>query len=197
MENVVSIDPFEVQAEAAEDFLKTWHAATGQVRHHVAFVEATLHRALNPNAPFPFVSRALWTDAEGFRDAITSTGRGEPPSGLNLYRIVAGAAGPGRAGADHVLFIVFYEVEPGQEEAPFIAWQQLAETLKNQAGNISSHFHRALDPAARFQWVNYALWTDVEAFQAARPIIEPVRTRIPAQAYPALYRIVAHITHSE
>ena len=92
MDNVVLINPFEVQAGTDDEFLAGWDRAAQYLRQQPGFVSARLHRALSPDARFRFVNVAEWTSAQDFQAAVTSEGfrelaRGSGPNYPALYEV--------------------------------------------------------------------------------------------------------------
>ena len=91
-----------------------------------------------------------------------------------------------------VILINPFEVPDGADDEQFLSgWDRAAEYMRQQPGFLNSRLHRALDPGARFRFVNVAEWEAPQAFQAAvssdefRAIAE---RGMPGS--PALYEIV-------
>ena len=70
---VVLINPFEVPAEVGDEaFLAGWQEAADFLRSQPGFVDATLHRALRPDARFRFVNVATWESPAAFAAAVAT-----------------------------------------------------------------------------------------------------------------------------
>lgn len=84
--SVVLINPFEVPGGTDEDeFLRGWERAAEYLRQQPGFINARLHRALGPEARFPFINVAEWASPQAFQAAVSS----------EQFRDIAKGAGPG------------------------------------------------------------------------------------------------------
>ena len=95
MENVVLINPFEVEEGKEDEFLRRWQQAADHMRTQPGFVNTRLHRAVLPDARFRFVNVAEWRSAKDWQAAMSSSRiralREEwswPPSYPSLYEVV-------------------------------------------------------------------------------------------------------------
>jgi heme-degrading monooxygenase HmoA len=92
--SVILINPFEVpDGENDEDFLRGWERAADYMRRQPGFVSARLHRALRPDARFPFVNIAEWESPPDFQAAVESDefreiAAGAAPGSPALYEVV-------------------------------------------------------------------------------------------------------------
>ena len=94
-EPVVLINPFEVPADKAGDFIAAWEATREFLWTQPGYIETALHQSLTPGADFLFVNIARWETPEAFRAAIGSAGMRAAAAGLagypphpSLYRVV-------------------------------------------------------------------------------------------------------------
>ncbi len=69
---VILINPFVVPQGQEEEFVKEWSEISELFRSAPGFINAKLHRSLNPNAPFAFVNIARWKSLAAFKAAVTS-----------------------------------------------------------------------------------------------------------------------------
>lgn len=69
---VVLINPFVVPKGEEEEFVKKWSEISDLFKSTPGFINAKLHRSLNPNAPFAFVNIARWESLAAFKAAVTS-----------------------------------------------------------------------------------------------------------------------------
>jgi len=94
-----------------------------------------------------------------------------------------------------VVLINLFEV-PAENEQGFVdGWKSAADYLREQEGVISTALRKSLNPRARFQYVNIAVWNSPENFKAATrsEAFKPIRLKIKgtnAQGTPSLYCIV-------
>ena len=67
-----------------------------------------------------------------------------------------------------VILINPFEVPDGTEDEEFLrGWERAADYMRQQPGFVSSRLHRALQPDARFRFINVAEWSSPQEFQAA------------------------------
>lgn len=95
-----------------------------------------------------------------------------------------------------VTLINAFEV-PVDDETGFLEqWKRTSAQVQGQEGFIDTRLHRALRDDARFLYVNVATWESEEAYHAAfRKIVVAEGGDADVHANPALYRIVARLTH--
>jgi len=91
--NVILINPFEVPADAGEQFVTKWSEAAEYMRRQDGFVATRLHRALAPDARFGFVNVADWESPRHFQAAVqnpefAALAKDAPPSSPSLYEVV-------------------------------------------------------------------------------------------------------------
>ncbi len=92
--SVILINPFELpEGVGEEDFLRGWERAADYMREQPGFVSTQLHRALRPDARFPFINIAVWSSAQDFQAAVTSEqfreiAQGASPGSPALYEVV-------------------------------------------------------------------------------------------------------------
>ena len=94
-----------------------------------------------------------------------------------------------------VILINPFEVSAETEEDEFLrGWERAAEYMRQQPGFVSSHLHRALQPDARFRFINIAEWSSPQDFQAA-VTSEEFRdiSKGAGPGSPALYEVVRSI----
>ena len=111
-------------------------------------------------------------------------------------RTLAGAAVDEDEGASmSVILINPFEVPEGANDDEFLlGWDRAADFMREQAGFRSSSLHRALQPDARFRFINVAEWASPEDFQAAvssEQFREIAKGGSPGS--PALYEVVRSI----
>ena len=93
--------------------------------------------------------------------------------------------------AQAVLINVF-EVPEGRDEEFLAGWERAKQFMERQPGYVSTALHRSLDPAARFRYINIAVWARPEDFQAAldHPTFVALRNATPFAHYPSVYTVV-------
>ncbi len=67
----VLINPFRVPLEDRDDLVRRWEKLTRFLRKQPGFMDARLHRSIDPDAWFPFVSATFWKSPEDFEKAIS------------------------------------------------------------------------------------------------------------------------------
>ncbi len=86
------------------------------------------------------------------------------------------------------------EVPSGREEEALAIWDQYAAYFRQQPGYISTKLHRALDPNAKFTYVNIAEWESMDTFMTAlnSEEIKSIGDGFPQEMphFPAPYEIV-------
>ena len=91
-----------------------------------------------------------------------------------------------------VILINPFEVAEGTDDEEFLrGWERAAEFMREQPGFVSTRLHRALQPDARFRFVNDAEWESPQAFLAAvtsDQFREIAAVGLPGS--PALYEVV-------
>jgi heme-degrading monooxygenase HmoA len=95
MENIVLINPFEVEEGKEDEFLGWWQQAADHMCAQPGFVRTRLHRAVSPDARFRFINVAEWKSPQDWQAAMASNPllRDElrdsaPPSYPALYEVV-------------------------------------------------------------------------------------------------------------
>ena len=94
MSSVILINPFEVpEGTSDEDFLRGWQRAADYLRGQPGVIGPRLHRALRPDARFPFINVADWSSPKDFQAAVASEqfrgiARGAGPGSPALYEVV-------------------------------------------------------------------------------------------------------------
>jgi heme-degrading monooxygenase HmoA len=67
-----------------------------------------------------------------------------------------------------VILVNPFEVPEGADDEEFLrGWERAAEYMRQQPGFVSTRLHRALQPDARFRYINVAEWASSQDFQAA------------------------------
>lgn len=94
----------------------------------------------------------------------------------------------------HITVINPFEVPQGREEEALSMWDVFAAYFRKQPGYISTTLHKAIDPEAKFHFINIAEWETVEAFQAAlsNPELMEIAQDLPQDIphYPGIYEII-------
>lgn len=67
---VVLINLFSVPQDKEEEFAKMWTEALELIKNEPGFINANLHRSLDPNARFQFVNVAHWKTQEAWQVAF-------------------------------------------------------------------------------------------------------------------------------
>jgi heme-degrading monooxygenase HmoA len=163
--SVTRITAFVVPPEADDEFL----AGRG---------EATLHRALRPDAEFRFVAVGGRHPPESRFDAHTSD-----------YEMLREVGTPDVAGG--VALIDLFEVPDDQDERFLEGWERMREALAQQRGYLGTRLHRSLAPAD-FRFVDVARWSSPLMFARALKLadVEQAIEAMPFRSHPALYSVV-------
>ena len=66
-----------------------------------------------------------------------------------------------------IKFINLFEVPEGRDEEFLAVWGEVNEYMRAKPGYVSHRLHRATDSSARYRYVNYVEWADVEHWAAA------------------------------
>ena len=69
---VILINPFIVPQGEEEKFLKKYDEVSEMLKSKSGFINAKLHRTLNPLAPFAFVNINRWESLAAFKAAVSS-----------------------------------------------------------------------------------------------------------------------------
>ncbi len=69
---VILINPFIVPPGEEEEFVKKYSETSELFKSAPGFINAKLHRSLNPHTPFAFVNIARWESLAAFKAAVTS-----------------------------------------------------------------------------------------------------------------------------
>ena len=67
---VVLINLFSVPPGQEEEFAKMWAEALDFIENQPGFIDANLHRSLDPNARFQFINVAHWENQEAWQAAF-------------------------------------------------------------------------------------------------------------------------------
>ena len=92
----------------------------------------------------------------------------------------------------NAVLINAYEVPEERDEEFLAHWEAARRFMERQPGYVSTALHRSLDAAARFRYVNVAVWESPEHFGAAlnHPEFAAYRERVPFAHYPSVYTVV-------
>jgi heme-degrading monooxygenase HmoA len=90
------------------------------------------------------------------------------------------------------ILINVFEVPEGRDEEFLAGWEEGKRFMEQQPGYVSTALHRSLDPAARFRYINIAVWESPEHFSAAlnHPEFSAYRERVPFAHHPSVYTII-------
>ncbi len=95
---------------------------------------------------------------------------------------------------EHVTIINPIEVPAGREADALAIWDSYAAFFRKQPGYIQTKLHRAIDPKAKFHYVNVAEWESMDAFVAAlhSEEIKSVGDGFPSDMphFPAPYEVI-------
>jgi heme-degrading monooxygenase HmoA len=72
MDNIIVINPFEVQKGKEEQAIETWDRFADYFRRQPGYVAAKLHRAVGPDARFHLVTIAEWESPDHFMAALNN-----------------------------------------------------------------------------------------------------------------------------
>lgn len=67
---VVLLNLFSVEQGKEEEFAQMWTKALESIKNEPGFINANLHRSLDPNARFQFVNVARWENQEAWQAAF-------------------------------------------------------------------------------------------------------------------------------
>ncbi len=92
--SVILINPFEVDASAGEEFIRSWQHAADYMKRQPGFIGTRLHRALRPDARFGFINVGEWESPQHFMAAVQTPefkamAEASPPNFPSLYEVVA------------------------------------------------------------------------------------------------------------
>ncbi len=92
----------------------------------------------------------------------------------------------------NAVLINAFEVPEERDEEFLAHWEEARRFMERQPGYVSTALHRSLDPAARFRYINIAVWERPEDFHAAlnHPEFVAYRERTPFAHYPSVYTVV-------
>ncbi|MGH1365990.1 MAG: antibiotic biosynthesis monooxygenase family protein [Calditrichia bacterium] len=94
-----------------------------------------------------------------------------------------------------VVLINLFEV-PAENEDGFVeGWKAAADYLREQEGFVSTALRQSIDPTARFQYINIAVWNSPKDFKTATSseAFQPIRLELKetkAQGTPSLFQII-------
>ena len=87
-----------------------------------------------------------------------------------------------------------FEVPEGREQDALTMWEVFADYFRQQPGYVSTKLHRALNPDAKFHFINIAEWESAEAFQSAlgNPELMEVAKTLPNDIphFPGVYEVI-------
>lgn len=93
-----------------------------------------------------------------------------------------------------VQFFNCFEVPAGQEDEFFRLWTEVNAYMITKPGYVSHQLHRSIDPAARYRFLNHAVWQSAEHWRAAHDTgLRAMLSRTewgPFSSTPALYDVV-------
>jgi heme oxygenase (mycobilin-producing) len=69
--SVVLINVFSVPQSSEEQFIKVWTEALEFMKNEPGFIDAKLHRSLDPDARFQFINVAHWESSEAWKTAFS------------------------------------------------------------------------------------------------------------------------------
>ena len=69
---VILINPFVVPPGEEDKFIKEFAEVSEKFKSMPGFIDANLHRSINPEAPYAFVNVAHWESLQAFKSALTS-----------------------------------------------------------------------------------------------------------------------------
>ena len=92
----------------------------------------------------------------------------------------------------HAVLINVFEVPEERDEEFMAGWEAARQFMERQRGYVSTALHRSLDPAARFRYINMAVWETPEDFYAAlqHPVFAALRDATPFAHYPSVYTVI-------
>jgi heme-degrading monooxygenase HmoA len=67
---VVLINVFSVTENHEAEFVKMWAEALELIKNEPGFIDAKLHKSLDPNARFQFINIAHWESQEAWKAAF-------------------------------------------------------------------------------------------------------------------------------
>jgi heme-degrading monooxygenase HmoA len=68
---VVLINVFSVPKGGEEEFIKMWTEALEFMKNEPGFIDAKLHRSLDPDARFQFINVAHWESPQAWKAAFS------------------------------------------------------------------------------------------------------------------------------
>ena len=156
-EQVMLIRPFDIKVEETPSFLRSWQQETEQLKQQQGLIQGRLHQSIQKDPRFRFVNMARWVSPTAFSALF---GEVDTP---HLYQLAVEQVGHETEYQDHVIIINLMKVAMREVGSFAEYWSQISESVAQQAGFISATLYQAIDPAARFQFVNYAQWCSIEA----------------------------------
>jgi|GEM_PF-1455452 len=69
----VLINPFRVPREGHADLVRRWEELARFLRKQPGFMDARLHRSIDPDAWFPFISSTFWTSPAALEKAVSQS----------------------------------------------------------------------------------------------------------------------------
>ena len=83
-----------------------------------------------------------------------------------------------------------FEVPPHADEQFVAAWSRARDLLSPQPGYGGATLHRALNPGARFRYVNLGHWQTLDHFRSATEAAGLRADAFPFPAHPGLYQAI-------
>jgi heme-degrading monooxygenase HmoA len=93
-----------------------------------------------------------------------------------------------------VTLINVFSVPRSSEEEFVRWWQSVKATITKEPGFVSGKFHRSINPAGKFNFINIAIWESEDVYwKAYEKSVTPVKTKLEqlgVEMVPALYNVV-------
>lgn len=93
-----------------------------------------------------------------------------------------------------VTLINVFSVPRSSEEEFVHWWQGVKATITKEPGFVSGKFHRSVNPAGKFNFINIAIWESEDVYwKAYEKSVTPVKTKLEqlrVEMVPALYNVV-------
>ena len=93
-----------------------------------------------------------------------------------------------------VTLINVFSVPKGKAEEFVQWWQDVKVNITSQPGFISGKFHQSIKPDSRFNFINVAIWENVEVnWKAYEKSVTPMKSKLEqlgVEMVPALYHVV-------
>jgi len=93
-----------------------------------------------------------------------------------------------------VTLINVFSVPTGKEDEFVRWWDEVKANITKQPGFISGKFHRSLNSASKYNFINVAIWENEGLYwKAYETSVTPMKTKLAAlgvEMTPALYRVL-------